>query len=250
MELPPITNKQRHILFLLYRFRFLTTHHIQHFLNHKNSNRSKTWLKDLTDKGYLQRIYSRTIAEINKPAIYFLGLKGKQELKKNKDCNKHLLDRVYKEHKKGRSFIAKNLFIADLYFTFLKRTLKEKSQLFFYSKTDLNLFKFLLEKLPDAYVAVEKEGKKTKRFLIEVIDNNEPRYAIKIRIQEYIDYYEEGEWERNTKFPFPLILVICPDNKVKKYLIKHVQDIEEDTLFYFLTREEIILQNIEKLWER
>ncbi len=248
MLLPPITLKQKEILFLLYRFRFLTRTHIQLFLNHKNPNQINAWLTDLVNKGYLQRIYSRTIGEINKPAIYYLDLKGRLELKNNKECNLKALNKIYREKDRKESFIYQCLTTADIRPPFLKRSKETKRTLYFYTPTDLILHTYLKELKPHAYVALEKKGQETKRFFIEIIDEKESRKSMSFRIQEYINFCDEGEWEDNTKFEFPTVLFVCPNLGKKVYLIYHMEDDENDVNFYFLTKEEILSTGIDKIF--
>lgn len=82
MQLPSTTSKQLEILKLIYRFRFLNTHHVQKILGHKDPRRIKAWLLDLTQKGFIRRIYSKEMGEHMKPAIYFLDKKGKSLLRR------------------------------------------------------------------------------------------------------------------------------------------------------------------------
>lgn len=53
MENNQNTNKlkkqQKQILFLLYKFRFLTINQLQKYFNHKDPHRVKEWLKDLRE---------------------------------------------------------------------------------------------------------------------------------------------------------------------------------------------------------
>ena len=104
MRTESVTNKQLEILILLYRYRFLNRIHIQHFLNHKNHSRITPWLKDLTTKKIINRIYSQTQENINKPAIYYLANKSKHILKNNEECNPKVLDRVYREKYRSETF--------------------------------------------------------------------------------------------------------------------------------------------------
>jgi len=78
----PITRKQKEILNYLYKFRFLNTHQIQKLLNHKNPNRSLTWIKDLIGKKCIKRQYDRKSFQDNtKPATYYLGTQARHILK-------------------------------------------------------------------------------------------------------------------------------------------------------------------------
>ena len=75
-QLPEITTKQKEIIDLIYKFRFINRHQIQRLFNHKDARRINTWLRDLVDKQYLGRIYSHKLLENTKPAIYYLANNG------------------------------------------------------------------------------------------------------------------------------------------------------------------------------
>jgi hypothetical protein len=76
-----LTPKQKEILVFLYRFRFLNRHHIQQILNHKDHRRINTWLKYLSKKNFLGRIYLKKFGSITIPAIYYLKTKSREVLK-------------------------------------------------------------------------------------------------------------------------------------------------------------------------
>jgi hypothetical protein len=81
--LTPLTKTQKLILFLLYKFRFLTTYHLQTILNHKNPNRTQSWLKDLKEKGYIISMYQRNVrSENTKPSVLYLTPLARHILKK------------------------------------------------------------------------------------------------------------------------------------------------------------------------
>ena len=81
MKLPKLTKKQAEILTLLYTYRFLNRIQIQALMNHKDKKTINIWLKDLTEKNYIHRIYSTHFLEKTKPAIYYLGINGIRQLK-------------------------------------------------------------------------------------------------------------------------------------------------------------------------
>src|SRR5260221_10807723 len=83
--LEKITSKEKQLLFYIYQFRFLNTNQLQKLLNHKNPKRIQQWLKDLKDKGYIQRQeYKNTFENHTKPAVYYLTLKARKRLKTEK----------------------------------------------------------------------------------------------------------------------------------------------------------------------
>ncbi|MDO8657637.1 MAG: hypothetical protein Q7K55_02775, partial [Candidatus Levybacteria bacterium] len=57
---PPINNYQNKILFLLYKFRFLTINQLLKYFNHKYPSRIREWLTDLKEKKYISVIMDKT----------------------------------------------------------------------------------------------------------------------------------------------------------------------------------------------
>src|SRR5450830_1672307 len=113
MTLPKITNKQQEILTLIYQFRFLNRVQIQTLLNHKDYKTINQWLKDLTDKEYINRIYSNKPGENMKPAIYYLSLNGIRCLKAL-EFSSVQLKKLNREKERSESFISKHILIADI----------------------------------------------------------------------------------------------------------------------------------------
>ncbi|MEO8582122.1 MAG: replication-relaxation family protein [Patescibacteria group bacterium] len=255
MKITPelVTPKQLEILLLLYRFRFLNRIQIQKFLNHKSHTLITTWLKDLTDRQITNRIYSQTVGDINKPAIYYLGLKSRHILKNQKDCNPALLLRVYREKSSSQAFQEHWLFMADLYFCFLAITQKQNSELQFFTTTDLANFGYVPLPLPDAYILV-KDKKESKRYFLEVIEETVPHFAIRKKIDQYVNYYKAGYWQNHVKHPFPKVFLIYPNQKVKNLLLRTIPEkldkAEVDMSFFLGSKKEIKENGIQaSTWE-
>jgi helix-turn-helix protein len=71
-----ITNKEHIIIVLLLIFRFINSKQIQEFLGHKDHRRINSWLKDLVEKGYIERDFTPIYGTLTKPAVYTLSVKG------------------------------------------------------------------------------------------------------------------------------------------------------------------------------
>lgn len=239
----PITPKQLQILLLLYRYRFLNRIQIQQCLHHKNDTRITAWLRDLNQKEYIGRIYSYKIGENIKPAIYYLATKSRSVLKEQEGSTQIGLDHIYRDSARSLTFQSHCLFIGDLYFYFEDMTNMLKLELHFSVKTDLTVYEYFLKPLPDVYIALTAPRKKTKRYFLDVFDEGIPRFALRARIKQYIEYAESGDWEENTNHSFPHILLICPDELTKKFLLRHIpKALEEEDMelvFSVSTRAQI-----------
>ena len=247
------TPKQLNILLLLYRFRFLNRIQIQKLLNHKDPRRINTWLKDLTTRNIIGRKYSTKLLANTKPAIYHLATKSRAILLIQPDTNEKLLKRVYREKTRSDKLINHCLLIADIYFLLNNQSQTNKTKLHFYTKTDLATHYYLPYKRPDAYIAIESK-RQTKRYFLEIIDEGTPRFMIRSKINQYIEYFQANTWQNRTDHPNPTMLFVCPDELTKIFLNKYILQMQEEEpeidLEFFLTTQDQISNNQADLWEK
>ncbi len=232
-----ITPKQLEILTLIYRFRFLNRHQIQTLLNHKDPKRINSWLKDLTEKNILGRIYSTKLKENTKPAIYYLATKSRKILLDQENTNEKILRRAYRDKNASQKLINHSLFLAYVYLLLKEQSFKNKQELHFYTKTDLADHYYLPYNRLDAYISL-KDKNLTKRYFLEIIDDGIPRFMLRKKISQYIEYFDEGTWQNRTLHKNPSLLFICPSQNIYNFLSKHIaQVLEEETsdLQFFLS---------------
>ncbi len=252
MTTPSITKGQIKIIHSLYKFRFLTINHLQKLLNHKAQYRINTWLQDLQDKKYISVIKDK---DRTQPFIYCLDTKSGHVLKDNEKFEKTFLSRLYKEKSKERPFINHHLFIATVYLFFLSKKEKQ-SVLKFFTKQNLKGYQYFPDPLPDAYISVKNE-KQTKRYFLDLFDPNIPPFVLRNRIKYYLKYFQDGQWQENTEnSPFPLILFVCPNDRLKKHIFMYSKSLLQKSfnneVKLFLTTKEILEANNPDLtvWEQ
>ena len=247
-----ITPKQLEILLLLYRFRFLNRIQIQKLLNHKNANRINPWLKDLTEKELIGRIYSKRIGENIKPAIYYLAVKSRHILKDQKECIEPMLKHVYREQSRLATFRSHCMLVADTYFYFQALIKGEQKTLDFQTKVEYANQDFLLKPLPDAFIAIKAPRKKTKRYFLEIFDEGVPRFAIRYRIKQYIEYFDDDDWQNNTNYPNPKILLICPNELTQRFIQRFINKALEDACalepVFLVTSKDKLALKTEDIW--
>ncbi|MCC7570326.1 replication-relaxation family protein [Candidatus Micrarchaeota archaeon] len=248
-----VTPKQLEILLLLYRFRFLDRTHIQRFLNHKDRRRINAWLRDLSQRNIIGRKYSRSLKENTKPAIYHLSTQSRKILLEEPNIDKKSLKRVYREKNRSKKFIEHWLLLADIYF-YLDQQLKDEDKLHFFTKVDLRNHCYLPYKRPDAYIAIESKDI-TKRYFLEILDPETPRFILRNKISSYIEYFDEEIWQEKTNHQNPSILLVCPDETIKKFLFKHSKQVleeeaDDELKFYLATRDDIRFSEMDvNVWE-
>jgi hypothetical protein len=241
MIIPYITEREKEIPKLIYKFRFLSSTQIQKLLDHRDKRRINGWLRDLNKKEFIKRIDEDTDFERirfrTKPIIYRLGINGIRFLKTQNEGDptfRKLFHKFYRENDRSDEFITQNAFLADIYFD-LKNSINTSDKLIFYTKSDYqnpqNPYSFLTEMNPNAYVA-KKVGKgRTRQFLLHIIPESMLRYrslSLNKKIRDYLAYYFGGEWENHTRTAFPTLLFILPDMKALITFQRYAQNIFND----------------------
>ncbi len=217
-------------------------------MGHKNNRRIAEWLKDLRDKQYIEWIYDGdNFVEKTKPAIYYLGLNGIRYLRTTDEYPAEELRKRYREPARKPDFIARCLLIADCCLTLKSKTTSSTHYAFVtasdYADPDSD-YAFLTEPHPQLCF-IKKTSRNKKTYLLEVFDPTTPRYMVKKRLNDYIAYLEDGEWENRTGDDKPpIILIACPTIAELAYAKRRTRklladiwddDIPEDVILRFAT---------------
>ncbi len=231
-KLPKTTTKQHQIQKLTYRFRFLNTLQIQKFLNHKNNRRVKEWLKDLREKNYLEWIYSTKFEQKSKHAIYYTGLNGIRWLKTQEDCTPEVIRKLYRDGKIEKPFIERSILIGDICLNLTKESNKTES-FSLATASDYahqnTLFHFLTElkdHAPDLCIS-DQIGKNVIYYLLSMIDPTLPRYKIRSRVGQYVNFYYSNTWEDHTHKPFPIFLIVALEKSDLIYAKRYAKKVLE-----------------------
>lgn len=258
MTLPKITNKQTEILTLVYQFRFLNRAQIQQLLNHKDPKTINTWLKDLTEKQYLNRIYSNTIGANTKPAIYYAGINAIRYYKSLNHDNTNYLKKLYRDNERSQSFIDEEIFLANICLNLLDINDQGKIKYSYETAAGVTsnpLYSFM-EDLSPQLIFTKESKKESKQYILVQLDSVSPKYMIKKRMKNYIEFFFTNEWEENIGRPFPTILFACQTLTLmifaKRTMKKLLDDYQNPGEFeaWFAINDEIRKHGISaEIWE-
>lgn len=197
-QLPPITPKQQTILQLIYKYRFLNRTQIQALLKHKDKRRILSWLKDLREKDYLNWQYNpNDFITKTKPAIYYLLLNGIRQLKSTEQYPEIELRKRYKDSTRTQGYIEQSILIADCCIT-LESNNNEKVDYTYIVEADYidpdNQYHFLNDLKPDLYfIKTIQSEDETTTYLLEIFASTTPRYAVRKKLSNYIEYLSEAK---------------------------------------------------------
>lgn len=207
--LPPITHKQQEILKLLYKYRFPNRTQIQTLLNHKDKRRIITWLKDLREKEYIDWHYDPTnfIAK-SQPAIYYLSLNGIRYLRSLNQYPTDELRKRYKEPTRTKVFIDRCLLVTDCCIALIAKS-DDNLQYNFSLPADYidpnNPRHYLDELKPQLYFSKHRNGDVTE-YLLENFEQSLPRYQLRKRIRDYVEYLVDIQGEADGEPPITLFI--------------------------------------------
>lgn len=258
MTLPKITNKQIEILNLIYKYRFLNRTQIQAFLNHKYHKRIIDWLKDLTEKEYINKIYSNSAVIVMSPTIYYAGINAIRYFKSLDQDNNTYLKKLYRDNERTENFIAEQLLIADSGLHLIERNKKREIYYEYLTAADVtsnSIYKFM-EDLSPQLIFTKKTKSQFKQFVFVILDSAQPKYIIKKKMKSYIELFFTNEWEENTGKPFPIILFACQTKalmiytkRTMRWLLDDYQNPEELEA-WFAINDDIREQGISaEIWE-
>lgn len=228
--LPSITPKQQAILKLLYRYRFLNRIQIQTLLKHKDKRRIISWLKDLRDKQYVDWHYNSTdfIAK-SQPGIYYLSLNGIRYLRSLNEYPSEELRKRYKEPTRTQAFINHCLLVADCCITLQAKSgdgLKYGCVLPAEYVDPDSEYHPLGELKPHLFF-LKQQDSETTSYLLENFEQTLPRYQLRKRLKDYIEYLSSGDWDDNFG-PQPIVLFVCSTTAELLYVKRRLRKLFED----------------------
>lgn len=249
MNLPKLTMRQREILDLLYKHRFLNRIQIQALLGHKDYKNVNLWLKDLREKQYVEWIYSTHFAEKTKPAVYYLSINAIRHYKQL-DIHTGQLAKYYRESTRSQAFIDRCSLLADACISLkqanraveaeLKNRQVRDDDLWYTYETeaeyaDTGYYSFLNDTDIHPHLIYTKASYADEEailasYTVEVFDPTMPRFTIRKRLKTYIQFLDGEEWQDETEEEKPPIaLFVCPTKADMIYCKRATKKLLEDT---------------------
>lgn len=208
-ELPEITEKQKEIVELIYRFRFINRKQLQRLFNHKDARRINTWLRDLVSKNYLGRIYSKKLLENTKPAIYYLSNNGI----------------IWVRYEKGMEYGAD---LEQIDFKYLRKFYEDKHASQTFVNHCVSIFEFYLqlkEVERDANREIVKQRKKLKAYDEDL--DKKLDYHVETKTEMWI----QGQLHHGHDEDFNEIKQYIPDLYIEKLDNPSEENMKTQTFF-------------------
>ena len=209
-----LNKEQLQVLELLHKFRFGSNDLIAQYFGKKGRAFVHKRLSILLEQGFINKRYDSSYKLRGRPAAYYLTPAGARALMSSREEVAVNIKSIYKDASVSEQFIDTCLEIFAI-----RNQLKAQygDELRFFTKTSLNYedYDYFPKPLPAAYFRLGTG----KQFFLEVFREDEPRFVVKRRVAQYVDYYETGEWD-DTETDFPIIVFICGSKSLKEYVQK------------------------------
>ena len=231
-----ISSSQIAVLDLLCQFRFASIDLLVISLNLKTLPGLRRKLKILVDQGYAGRRYDSSYRIKGMPVAYYItakGLKALQALPKHEHIDERFIKSGYRDKSSTESFISQHLAIYQASHD-LRRLYPEIK---FFTRRDLIPFTHFPENPPDAFLALQQVGDSgARRFFLDYIPDDMPRYLLDSKIAKYVRYFEEDGWAP-TNSPLPTMLLLCEsvttERRVLRQTAKKLQTLNSDEPEYY-----------------
>jgi len=231
-----ISDNQKYLLIVLYKFRFVTTDLVAEFISKDRSTIYESFYV-LEKQAYIQKLYDSTYRLRQRPATYCLASKGIRFLRDNTDLDQTTLRNFYKNNKTRQEHIDHCLNVFTIFLS-LKRQTGKKFDIF--TKYELNR-EANLKPLPELYLKREGKSKKPD-YLLDIMPASTFSWLIRKRIQQYEDFADDSEYLQ------PNVLLVAGNESTEKRLFKLLYENYAD-FKYFITQQQLLLNGKDgKVW--
>jgi DNA-binding MarR family transcriptional regulator len=216
-----LTSKQLDVLRLLFRFRFGTSDLISVAQGKLTRQAANARLSSLAERGYISGRRDGKDRVQGKPTIYSLAAKGRAVLRKEPGkYSESALDSIRANRDSSDRFIEHNLLVFAI-FNSLSELYGDKLEFLTKSNLAAEEFDYLTDLKPDAFVQLDAgEG---EAFLLYLLDDNTPDFALIRRVSAVFEYEKSGKWQAKTGKELPRILLVCTSNKLRTTMAKRFE---------------------------
>lgn len=222
----PLNSLQLQLLTTLYKFRYATAQLIADSQGTTNTRVILARLKVLTDQEYIGQKYDKSYRLIGKPASYYLLPEGVKVLRQQAFADPNVLKRIYYDKNQDDIHITHRLNVFKTY-NFIKQNYAGQFQ--FYSKSELTGRKYIPKDLTDALLKRKDSPTKPsvapkqslpkldeENYFLSYYEATKKTWQLNNSIRRYVNYAETEKWQKATKQDFPIVLLVCEDEKQKR----------------------------------
>ncbi len=247
-----LNNKQLRVLKLTCKFRYISAPLLTECKRLKSRQSSYTMLENLYQQGYLAKIEATGNEHFeNKGSRYYLTTKSIRLLR-TEGVHETILRLMYKNATLRPEAV-------DHYIEVLRTHLAIRNlypdTFEMWAKTELAQFDYFIRPLPDVHLVRSRTSKtKTNQYNVEIM-NDTPFFLQKKRLASYIEDYDGGDWDTVNDSPYPLVLLVCANERSEQRLRRHItktlddMGMDDEMCFYTTTKELLNSAHNKEVWK-
>ncbi len=158
--------------------------------------------------------------------------------------DRRILHAIYNDRKAKRPFIQRCLSLGEVNIQLSKRF---SPRLQFFTQSELREYTFLPDPLPDAYIKILDDNNRSAQYFIDICQDQTPPSVHKQRLEQYIEYAEEREWQHQTGTKLPQVFLVCQSDSLCRKLRRATlavldSSFEEDLTIVVTTKDHVITE--------
>jgi len=216
-----LTKKQRELLNLVFRFRFVTASLVADYYGQPQISGIWVRLEKLVALGMLTKRYDGRYKIHGRSAEYYVTPVARHELRRVANQTEREIKQLYSRPMASDRFVTNCLSLLSIRNQLSRRY---GQRLMYMTKVQLNLEKYdyLPKPLPDAYLRLDKSHGPEGSYFLDYFDDAVSLGIHARRLNLYHQYKEDGEWD-GTDADFPVILAVCQSRGLAKRLIRRAR---------------------------
>lgn len=206
-----ITSKQKDVLTVVYRYRFINVLILEKLWSHLDRSVVRRRLEVLRQGGYVGRFHEPAYRLRGKPATYYLLPAGIDVLRRTGAYTEQALRPMYKNRSVSSGFIEHTLRAADL----TAELAATHPELAVSTPIELHHLEDFPRRLADGLL---RQG---NRWLLLLFIEDSATSAYKRQLIRIHNYFESMAWEINMEADFPAVLLACETRQLEAVVNRH-----------------------------
>lgn len=232
-----LSKKQLELLFILFRFRFVSTDLVSELVGKDRSTIYES-INTLVQQQLVHKFHDSTYRIRGRPAIYCLASKGITYLRNNTELDQTTLRNYYKNKTTDEQLVDKYLNIFRIY---LKLRSLYGKQFNIHTRADM-IREAFISPLPELLLECKNPKDDKPGYVLDIYPAGYFGWAMKKRLQAWQELEEESEYQMSN------VLLLAQNESTEKRLIKMTENTLQDFDFY-VSQQDILMNSTDgRVW--
>jgi hypothetical protein len=238
-----LSDKQVALLELVFKFRFCTREYIGSSLGISSGSSLHERLELLSAHEYLGKRKDTRSQALNKPVVYYVSPKGIRALQALPG-HEHIGERELRLSYQNKAtvsdeFVAHTLSLYGLTLCLCKQYPDLKA----FTPRETARYAYFPEEPPDRFLSLPNDTNQPHRYFLDIVRDRQSRRILEHRLQNYIEFFDDGGWEE-TGSPVPVLLLVSEwgpsERSIQRFVRKLLEKADTELRIYTATTNAVI----------